>query len=82
MSNLHQTPVALVVDCINSLYKMREISSGERAKLLELTTQSSQSGNWDELREQLFKLRASSCVKKMIDYAIDATREKTGGNVL
>lgn len=82
MSNLHQTPVALVVDCINSLYKMQEISSKERANLLELTTRSSQSGNWDKMREQLFKLRASSCVKRMIDNAIDATREKTGGNVL
>ena len=80
MYNLHQSPVYRIVDCVNSLYKAQEIDSEQRSALLDSIEQSRKSNNWDNLRKQLFDLRASSCLKAKIDYAIDATR--TGGNVI
>lgn len=83
MSRLYKVPSARISDCLNSLYKAHVISREKTNELLDMSTEASRTGDWDEMRKQLFELRASSGTqKRLIDNAIDATREKTGGNVL
>lgn len=74
MGNVSRAPVAGVTRCVSILYAQEEISSDERGELLGMAKEAMGCGDWSRLREKLFELRAKSCVKRVIDAAIDATR--------
>lgn len=74
MGNVSRAPVASVTRCVSILYAQEEISANERSELLGMIKEAMGCGDWLKLRERLFGLREKSCVKRVIDTAIDATR--------